>query len=267
MDLPNYLLRRDGEAYVPTLRATGPWGPGTMSGLAVSGLIGHLAERELGTDGFVGTRLTVDLTRMATLDALTGKCTVLREGRRLRLADVTLTQNGREVAQGRAVFVKPSATPAGEVWSDPVAMPPPPLDDPTWLDGPRVFSDPGGSAMDNFDLWRDPALRKLLWYRIGSDLVEGEQTSGYVRAACVADAANPLTGWGSEGLQFVNSDVSMMLARAPEGDVVGMAARDRQVDSGVSVGTATMHDHRGPVGTVVVTSLTSEVPIQLPNRR
>jgi hypothetical protein len=237
-----------------------------MSGLAVSGLIGYVAEQALGTDGFIGSRLTVDLSRMATLDELTTDCVVLREGRRLRLADVAVIQNGRQVAQGRAVFVRPSPTPEGKVWSDPVNFPPPPVGDPTWLDGPRAFSDDEGSGVFDFDLWRDPTLRKLLWFRVGYDLIEGEPMTGFVRAACVADAANPLTNWGSEGLQFVNSDVSMMLVRAPEGEFIGLAARDRQVDNGVSVGTATMHDQHGPVGTCVVTSLSSEVPMQLPAR-
>ena len=194
------------------------------------------------------------------------ECRVLREGRRLRLADVTVTQNGRDVAQGRAVFVRPSPTPGGEVWSDPVSLPAPPVNDAAWVDGPRVLSEDGDAAIDNFDLWRDPKQRKQLWFRLGYDLVAGEPTSGFVRAACVADAANPLTNWGSEGLQFVNSDVSMMLVRAPEGRHIGLVARDRQVDNGIAVGTATMHDQQGPIGTCVVTSLTSEVPMQLPDR-
>src|SRR3569623_226199 len=139
--LPTSLLRRDGDRYFPPSRATGPWAPGTMSGLAVSGLIGYVAEQELGSDGFIGSRLTVDLSRMATLDEITTESRVQRQGRRLRLADVTVTQNGRDVAQGRVVFVRPSPSPDGKVWSDPVTMPPPPVDDPTWVDGPRAFSD------------------------------------------------------------------------------------------------------------------------------
>jgi hypothetical protein len=230
--------------------------------MVVAGLVAQLAEELAGGDGFDGARLTVDLIRMATLDLVTGAARLLRDGRRLRLVDSTVEQNGRVVAHGRAVFVRRTETPAGEVWSDPVQLPEPP-DDESWLMGPRAFSD-GGTAADNFDLWRDPARRKYLWFRLGRDLVEGTPMTGFVRAACVADATNPLTNWGSAGLQFVNSDVSMALARVPQGPLIGLAARDRQVHGGVAAGTATLHDRSGPVGACIVTALASEVPMQPP---
>ena len=237
-----------------------------MSGLVVSGLVGRAAERAAGTDGFRGARLTVDLIRMATLDELTVGAELLREGRRLRLVDVVIEQNGRPVARGRAVFVRGGDTPAGEVWSDPVTMPTPPADE-SWQVGPRAFSDDAaGAATDPFSLWEDPTRRKYMWFRLDRDLIDGESMSGYVRAACVADATNPLTNWGSAGLAFVNSDVSMTLARSPQGPLIGLAARDRQVHDGVSVGTATMHDVEGPVGACVVTALASDVPMQPPNQ-
>ncbi len=258
-------LRRDGERFLPNPEAVGPWGPGTMSGMVVSGLVGLAAEQAAGGNGFRGARLTVDLIRMATLDELTVSRRLLRDGRRLRLVDVVIEQNGRDVAHGRGVFVRGSETPPGEVWSDPVTMPTPPADE-SWQAGPRVFSDGGTTAADNFSAWQDPTRRKYMWFRLDRDLVEGESMSGFVRAACVADATNPLTNWGSAGLEFVNSDVSMTLARTPQGPLVGLAARDRQVETGVSVGTATMHDLAGPVGACVVTALASEVPMQPPTR-
>jgi hypothetical protein len=83
--------------------------------------------------------------------------------------------------------------------------------------------------------------------------------SPFVRAAAVADVANPLTNWGSDGLQFVNSDVTLLLSRLPQGTMIGMAARDRQEADGVSVGSAVMYDVAGPVGLVTVTALASKV--------
>jgi hypothetical protein len=259
-----FFLRRDGEVYLPAPAAIGPWGPGTMSGMVVAGLVAHAAECAIGGDGFLGTRLTVDMIRMATIDKTTATATVLREGRRLRLVDVAVEQNGRGVAHGRVVFTHPSPTPDGQVWSDPAPVPIPTLDD-DWPAGrPRAFSDAGGESSGDFDVWRDPAQRKYMWFRFDQELVEGEAMSGFVRAACVADAANPLTNWGSSGLQYVNSDVNLMLAREPVGPLVGLAARDRQENDGISIGVATMHDLSGPVGSCAVTGLASEVAMQIP---
>jgi hypothetical protein len=83
----------------------------------------------------------------------------------------------------------------------------------------------------------------------------------------VADVSNPLMNWGSHGLQFVNSDVTMLLAREPEGTMIGLAARDRQEAGGVSVGTAVMFDSGGPIGLTTVTSLASDVQMAIPDRQ
>jgi acyl-coenzyme A thioesterase PaaI-like protein len=234
--------------------------------MVVAGLVGYAAEHAGGDAEYVGARLTVDMIRMAGMGELRTSARLLREGRRLRLVDVEVEQNGKPVALGRAVFARRSDPPAGQVWSDPVAMPSPPTDEASRGYGPRAYSG-DGREHENFDIWKDPAQEKYVWFNLAADLVEGEPMSNFVRAACVADVANPLTNWGSEGLQYVNSDVTMYLSRIPHGQTIGLAARDRQDADGVSVGTATMLDRLGPVGTCVVTALASEVPMQPPNRR
>jgi acyl-coenzyme A thioesterase PaaI-like protein len=259
-------LTRVGETFMPTPSAVGPWGPTTVSGLVISGLVGYAAEQGVGDDDFVGTRLTVDMVRMAVMAELHIETSVLREGRRLRMVDVTITQDGRNVAHGRGVFTRRSEAPPGSVWAPAVTMPAPPEPDDTPSFGPRPYVGPTAKPAGNFDPWRDATQEKYVWYDFDAQLVEGEQTSAFVRAAAVADVANPLTNWGSHGLQFVNSDVTLLLSRLPEGTMLGMAARDRQEADGVSVGTAVMFDRLGPVGLTTVTALASEVPMNPPNR-
>lgn len=252
-------LTRSGDAFVPTPSAVGPWGPTTVSGLVVAGLVGYGAERACGDDDFVGTRLTVDMVRMALMGELSVDATVLREGRRLRMVDVTVSQEGRNVAHGRAVFTRRSDAPSGKVWSPGLLMPPPPAPEETPEFGPRPYVGPDAEPARTFDPWRDPTQEKYVWYDCDARLVEGEATSPFVRAAAVADVANPLTNWGSDGLQFVNSDVTLLLSRLPQGTMLGMAARDRQEADGVSVGSAVMFDTAGPIGLATVTALTSAV--------
>lgn len=258
-------LTRSGEGtFLPTASAVGPWGPDTVSGLVVAGLVAYGAEQGGGGDDFVGTRLTVDMVRMAVQGELHVAADVLREGRRLRMVDVTVTQGGRNVAHGRAVFARRSEQPPGSVWTPSVTMPPAPAPDETPAFGPKPYVGPDAVPVSTFDPWRDPAQQKYVWYDCAAQLVEGEPTSAFVRAAAVADVANPLTNWGSEGLQFVNSDVTLSLSRLPIGTMLGLAARDRQEADGVSVGSAVMFDCSGPIGITTVTALASQVPMQPP---
>ncbi|MGN6474100.1 MAG: acyl-CoA thioesterase domain-containing protein [Mycobacteriales bacterium] len=264
-DRRTFLTRIGDGIFRPTQSAVGPWGPTTVSGLVISGLVGYAAERAAGDSEFVGVRLTVDMVRMVLLEELHVESSLLREGRRLRMVDVTITQRGRNVAHGRGVFARRADDPPGEVWAPPVVMPTPPAPGKTPAFGPRPYVGPEAAPARDFEPWRDPTQEKYVWYDFDAQLVEGEQTSPFVRAAAVADVANPLTNWGSEGLQFVNSDVTMLLSRLPHGTTLGMAARDRCEAGGVSVGSSVMFDQSGPFGIATVSALATEVEMRPPN--
>lgn len=263
-DRRTFLTRVGDGIFQPTPSAVGPWGPTTVSGLVISGLVGYAAERAAGDADFVPVRLTVDMVRMALLDELHVETSVLREGRRLRMVDVTVLQKGRNVAHGRGVFTRRSADPPGAVWAPTVVTPTAPASGKTPAFGPRPYVGPAAAPARDFEPWRDPTQEKYVWYDFDAQLVAGEVTSPFVRAAAVADVANPLTNWGSAGLQFVNADVTLLLSRLPQGTMLGMAARDRAEADGVSVGSAVMFDRAGPFGLATVSALASEVAMRPP---
>lgn len=266
--LANPLLTRSGEFLVPANEATGPWGANTMSGQVVCAALALGAEEAIGTEGFQGVRLTVDLIRQATLDPFRILKRPLRNGRRLRMVDVTLEQGERTVAHARAAFVIPSGQPAGQVWSDPTQMPPMPaaLMSPTAPERllPATYLGSSGAPSHSFDAWRDPGEPKCMWFRLERQLVGGEDMSNWVRAAYVADTVSALTNWGSAGLQYVNSDVTMSLSRQPQGPTLGLAARDHCDHLGIAVGTATMFDSTGRIGICNASAMASEVAINVP---
>ena len=66
-----------------------------------------------------------------------------------------------------------------------------------------------------------------------------------------------MTNWGSEGVGFINVDLTLVLARLPEGPDVGIEADDHISSDGLAVGTATMFDRGGPIGTCVVSALSN----------
>jgi hypothetical protein len=72
----------------------------------------------------------------------------------------------------------------------------------------------------------------------------------------VADAANLVTNWGDSGLEFINADITLAMARLPcEEQQIGLAAEQRFSDDGVMVGIATVLDRHGTLGTATVTAL------------
>ena len=68
--------------------------------------------------------------------------------------------------------------------------------------------------------------RKKTW-QTGVPVVPDEQPSTFVAVASVADAASMVTNWGSNGVEHINTDITLTLARLPVSLEVGLAALDR----------------------------------------
>jgi Thioesterase-like superfamily len=93
----------DGDTLVPRPIARGPWGS-TISGTYVGGLLGRAVEGASGDPELQPARLTVDLLRpVALADPVRVDTTVEREGRRIRLVDAAMRQNGTVVARASAL--------------------------------------------------------------------------------------------------------------------------------------------------------------------
>ena len=98
------------------------------------------------------------------------------------------------------------------------------------------------------------ASRKQTW-QTGVPIVAGEVPTPFQAVASIADSTSMVTNWGSGGVEYINADISLTLARLPASLEIGLAATDRVDVDGVAVGTAAVFDRRGPLGTAVVSSL------------
>jgi len=101
--------------------------------------------------------------------------------------------------------------------------------------------------------------RTQLWSRDGGQLVEGEDMSPIVRAALASDLPNPMANSALEGLQFINPDLTMFLARPPVSEWIGLDVVGHLGADGVAIGTCTLYDPDGPIGYSTVTGLANEV--------
>lgn len=248
-----------GDLLVPTDMARSLWSTNQLHGVAISGALARTAERTVraaGRDDLVGVRSTVDLFRAATMDPCRITAEVVRESPRLCLVDVMLSQGERRVARASTLFLKPTAAAPGEIWSPSERPAPPPSEIAPPSDEPHVpfFFSSAGWSQDFGE--HQNASRKQSW-NSAIPVVAGERPTGFVAACAVADGASLVTNWGSGGIAYINTDVTLTLAREPVGLEVGLSAVDRVEHDGVAVGTAAVFDRTGPIGTAVVTSLSN----------
>ncbi|MBC9732551.1 acyl-CoA thioesterase domain-containing protein [Nocardioides marmotae] len=247
----------DGENLVATDLAVSSWGTDHLHGVAVSGAMARALEQRIEAEGRTDlrpARYTADLFRPAGRAPMTFATDVVRVGPRLALIDVVAHQEGRAVARASALFLKPTGSTEGEVWS-PGGHPSPPPEDvappTTEPHVPFLHSDAGWSQ--DFREHQN-ASRKTSW-NSAVPVVAGEPATAFQAAAAIADGASLVTNWGTRGVEHINTDITLTLVRRPAGTEIGLQAVDRLEQDGIAVGTASVFDREGPLGTIVLTSL------------
>jgi acyl-CoA thioesterase len=250
--MPEALFTVDGDSYVPTVLTRGPWGD-VMGGQAIGGLLGWGIERSGIDADFQPARFTVDLLRPVLLEPVQIQTSVQREGRRIKLVDATLTQNGKTVARASALFLRRGDHPDGQVWSAPVEMPPLPAesdgfppDMPFFIWGYGTNPTQGSPGMTE---WEQSHSQKFAWTRLFRPTVQGHPLTPFSRLAFVGDLTSSLTHWGTGGLRYINADYTVTASRLPDGEYVGLAAQSHYGTAGVATGAATLFDRHGPIGT------------------
>ena len=261
-------IENGAEVLIPEPRARSGWGgPGQIRGTAVSGALARASERATAqwddAARFRPVRWAVDLFRPAPMAPVTTDATVVRHGRRLRLIDTLLLQDGRVVARASALLLATDSAPAaGAVWpgegdaaanSSSADLPPIPDLDPDTKEHAVYFSEAigwtGGAAPHR------NATRKAVWH-LPETFVEGEPPSPFQRIATVADSSNLVGNWGSHGVEFINADLTLTIGRLPAGDNgIGILAEDRRQSDGIALAHTSLFDRDGHLGTVVLTSL------------
>ncbi|MDV3124554.1 thioesterase family protein [Mycobacterium sp. 21AC1] len=256
---PDCFFVTDGKHYLPTPLARGPWGP-ALSGNYIGGLLGRAVEHEVDDVDLQPARLTVDLFRPVALQPLQVESSVLRDGRRLRVVDAVMTQNGVMVARASALFLRRGGHAEDRVWTTPVTMPAIPAEPEVADDNlPMLLHSYGrdpvaGSPGVGVTEWRHDG-QKFAWVRETKLLVDDEPLSPFTRVVMAADITSSLTHWGSAGLQYINADYTVALSRLPEGVYIGLASLTHSGHAGVATGVATLFDEAGPIGSGLATAL------------
>ncbi|BEK90519.1 hypothetical protein [Nocardia seriolae] len=144
--------------------------------------------------------------------------------------------------------------PPGEVWQptlDYLPVPDQRLDGPHG--SPPLFKSGIHDWTHDFASGVNPH-RKSAWNNVPC-LIEGRPITPFERAAFVGDTANLVCNWGTQGVGYINSDVTLTLTRLPEAPEVGLVAQNHIAANGIAVATAVLYDRSGPLGTTTITAL------------
>ncbi|WP_231123748.1 acyl-CoA thioesterase domain-containing protein [Nocardioides sambongensis] len=266
----------EGDTFVPETLAQSLWSTEQMHGVAVSGLLARALERTVegaGRADLVPARYQVDLFRPAKMVPTTASATVVREGPRLMLVDAVVEQADGVVARASGTFLRASANPAGAVWSTDDRATPPDVDlvPPAGVHHVPFFRSDRPWSQNFGD--HQNAGRHATW-QTAVPIVIGEEITPFQAVASAADATSMVTNWGSGGIEYINTDISLALARRPDSTCIGLRANDHVAVDGVAVGSAEVFDRTGPLGVVTVTSVANsrrtvdlsgdENPVQAP---
>jgi hypothetical protein len=245
---PYFELRDD--VFVPRPHARNPWSATMLHGRLLAGLAARQVGQSCEDDRFRVARLTVDMFRAPPMEPVSVVSRLIRDGRRVRVAEVQLAAGGVTCCHVTALILARGVSPAGAIWSPPPWSVPAPESlagpDPDMRSGTEVRTISGA---------RTAAEPHRSWLRDTCPLVAGEELTPVIRAMIAADFASPFALAGDSGLEFINADITLYLGRVPRGEWLGLESGGHVADSGIGLGLCAMYDAGGPVGYVAAAAL------------
>jgi Acyl-CoA thioesterase N-terminal domain/Acyl-CoA thioesterase C-terminal domain len=249
----------DDRVVVATALTQGPWDPSSQYGGTPAALLTWAVERVPALVPMRIARITVDMHRRVPLGRLEIGTEVVREGKRLQVVVATIRDlDGVEVARATALKFRFGQGP--DAPTDPRL---PPIATPPW--GTARQHQPRQSGLNGFmdaTEMRDAGSfgAATTWYRATKPVIAGEEPSATVRLAWASDfTANSgnyldLTRWSA-----INADLTISLARAPQGEWTGVATRAWYARDVIGHARADLFDRHGFVGTCTASLLVDEV--------
>jgi hypothetical protein len=262
--VPASFYEPDGDRYVATELTRGPWDPGAQHAGPPAALLGREIER-LG-NGRVGGpdgpaaqvgRITYELMRSVPIAPLTVSAEIVRPGRRVEMAEATLSDSDGEVMRARAWRLRAEEV---EFRETPGRREPPP--------GPDKGK-PGEFFHTGFDVGYHTAMEyrfvsgafmeagpAVVWMRMAVPLLPGEEPSPLQRVLAAADSGNGVSAaldWKT--YLFINVDLTVHLNRMPEGEWVCLDAVTLPERNGVGIADTALFDERGQIGRAAQTLL------------
>jgi hypothetical protein len=244
----------EGERFMPSEHARGPWDPRALHGGAPAALLTAAFERvEPGAELPIA-RLGFELLRPVPFAPLECSVRIVRAGRRVQELAGELRSGEDLICRASALRVQ--AVPAGLPVAESVATPPETMPGPQEGKPVRFALDDdqrdsfAASAMEMRWIDDPTALGPArVWMRLRYPLLAGEPVSSLARLAATADFGNGVSSvLPFERFLFINADLTIHLHRQPRGEWIGLDARTLLHANGAGLAESVLHDVSGAVG-------------------
>lgn len=256
-----HFLRTDPEdssRLITTDTARGPWDPNGAHGGVGAAVLARAFERLLPDKRLC--RMTVDLVRPTPMGGLHTETRVTKNGRSVATATGCLLDDQGDIRLTATALYQVGAA----MTNVPTASFAPPSDPNSDANAAFPIRRIVGHELSNiseamtvrYPPGQDGSPGPTTVWITTLDLIEGEATSPWQRAAIVGDCPN---GFGRNAepwdISFVNPDLTIHLHRDPVGPWIGLQIVSRWEPTGHGIAEALMFDTEGAVGRVVQTLL------------
>lgn len=248
---------RGGEMVESTRLSAAEWYPDGQHGGVVSALITRAVERRPSLVPMEVARVTVELFRVVPVTLLEVVVEPVREGKRIQTSEVRVYGGDVELARGLVQRLRLDDLGLPPEYHDPVGMPPGPEGLETLSFAEVVpFPDTGRVTFGRTSVeirqargsFAEPGPATV-WFRFTVPLMEGEELSPTQRAVLASDFSNGLSRLADgDRWVFMNSDLSVNLARPPVGEWVALDGESIWHTGGRGVATSHLFDEVGPIG-------------------
>lgn len=245
------IFRRDGDAYVPTAQAIGPWDAGQLHGGGPAALIAR-ALQELAPAMQVA-RIGYEFRGPVPFAPVHVEAEIVKPGGRLQLARAALHAGGRVAMTATATLLRRGdvAVPHAGRWEAalPAAGPGDAGHSRTRPDAAPGFHTTGMTIRFANGTGFEQIGPAQAWFALQRELVAGETIPPVCRAVAAADFGNGISrvlDW-DEWL-FVNCDLTVALLRDPRTPWVLLDGVTRIDPAGIGWAASTLFDEHGPIG-------------------
>jgi hypothetical protein len=256
------IFNPDGDLYVPTELARGPWYPDTQHGSPMLALLARAVERVPAERPGQITRLTIDLWRAAPMTPVRTVARVVRRGSAVEVLEADLLAGDEVCARASALRFRLDEIAVPESFDGGAAARPPALPEASsrfpWSEATSANA-PENPLQHALELRPVPGFEQpIAWLRLRVPLVAGEENSPLVRAAFVSDMTYsvPLMHAMTREREAlfrrpfvaINPDTTLNLHRPAEGEWICLDSRALYAPRGAGTAFARLYDRSGSFG-------------------